>query len=501
MHFKTYLYNRINSTKFRLNGIIPSDRRPHKDKLCKAFRDHRVYSANALPPKVDLRSDMTPVEDQSKIGSCAANCLAGAYEYLTKKSDGRNTDVSRLFIYYNSRAKEKQSRTVSDSGCTMTSAIEALEEFGTCLESIWPYDISQVNSRPSDRAYEEAKNHKITDALKIEIDLNEMKSCLAQGFPFAFGLKLFKSFDKASTTGVVPMPNTSERIRASHGSHALLAVGYSDHSQSFIVRNSWGARWGEQGYCYIPYEYMTNRELCFDAWTIRKLNNPDKFSKQHWDNVDAINYLRAAVISLMSADGSNNNDEDNCIIEQIPEEDEPNRSEGNFAAGGPTNQWQNNSNGPRYDDNGGGGGGNPWYQQQQAGNSYPQYDQQQQYGAGGGYNYNQQQQWTAADYARNETGFPPNNNFGGHVQNPYPGGYQAPDMNYNNYQINPQYPVYPNGPNPQYPMYPNGPNPQNATYYPPPDNTMNFPGNGNQQYGPGFNYNNNPYNYPNQYRQ
>ena len=103
----------------------------------------------------------------------------------------------------------------------MTSAIEALEEFGTCLESIWPYDISKVNSRPSDRAFHEAKNHTITEALQVQIDLNEMKSCLAQGFPFAFGLHLFKSFDKASMGGAVPIPNASDRMRSSHGRSLL----------------------------------------------------------------------------------------------------------------------------------------------------------------------------------------------------------------------------------------------------------------------------------------
>ena len=111
---------------------------------------------------------------------------------------------------------------MTDSGCSMTSAIEALEEFGTCLESIWPYDVYKVNTRPSDQAFDEAKNHTITEALQIDINLNEMKSCLAQGFPFAFGLRLFKSFDQASKTGVVPVPNASDRIRSSHGrSHFL----------------------------------------------------------------------------------------------------------------------------------------------------------------------------------------------------------------------------------------------------------------------------------------
>lgn len=106
----------------------------------------------------------------------------------------------------------------------MTDVIEALEKYGTCLESIWPYDISMVNERPSDEAYEAAKDHKITEALQVNIDLYEMKSCLAQGFPFAFGLKLFSSFDQATTTGVVPMPNTYERSRQAHGKSVIYFV-------------------------------------------------------------------------------------------------------------------------------------------------------------------------------------------------------------------------------------------------------------------------------------
>jgi hypothetical protein len=122
-----------------------------------------------------------------------------------------------LFIYYNGRVKEGDDSDITDSGCSMTCAIEALEESGVCLESIWPYDISQVNTRPSDEAYQAAKPHKITEALQVNIDLNEMKSCLAQGFPFAFGLKLYASFDQAATTGVVPLPSTSDSGRQSDG--------------------------------------------------------------------------------------------------------------------------------------------------------------------------------------------------------------------------------------------------------------------------------------------
>lgn len=141
----------------------------------------------------------------------------GAYEYLIKKSHGTDIDVSRLFIYYNGRVKFTHSNNVTDSGCSMTNAIEALEEYGTCLESVWPYDITSVNKRPNAQAFSKGLKHKINQALHVKVDLNEMKSCLAQGFPFAFGLRLYTSFDQASHTGIVPMPSQDEQGRAEHG--------------------------------------------------------------------------------------------------------------------------------------------------------------------------------------------------------------------------------------------------------------------------------------------
>ncbi|CAF0990701.1 unnamed protein product, partial [Didymodactylos carnosus] len=280
---------KINEHRFRFNGLIESTRLPHKQCLRQKFDNILKYSPNDLPSKVDLREEMTAVEDQSQIGSCSANALAGAYEYLIKKHTGRNEDVSRLFIYYNSRAQDDLSAAVSDTGCSMTHAIEALDEHGACRESQWQYDITKVNQRPPPPAYTEAKNFTIDEALQVKIDLFEMKSCIAQGFPFAFGIKLFQSFDKARANGAVPMPSSSDTSRSSHGKHALLAVGYSDTSRAFIVRNSWGERWGDQGYCYIPYDYMTNSDYCFDAWAIRKLDSDD-LGSDHWDNNDEVNY-------------------------------------------------------------------------------------------------------------------------------------------------------------------------------------------------------------------
>ncbi len=151
--------------------------------------------------------------------------IIGAYEYLLKRTTGQNIDVSRLFIYYNARVKEDGSdENLEDSGCTVTSAIESLEESGTCLESIWPYIVKRVNKCPNNEAYQAAEYNKINDALQVKIDLHEMKSCLAQGFPFVFGLELYKSFDNAEKKGIVPMPKPSDKGRESHGRLDLIFI-------------------------------------------------------------------------------------------------------------------------------------------------------------------------------------------------------------------------------------------------------------------------------------
>jgi len=69
MPLKKFLINRFRNRKFRVNGLIRSTRLPNKQSLCQAFSDHVLYTPDQLPPKADLRDYMTPVEDQSQIGS------------------------------------------------------------------------------------------------------------------------------------------------------------------------------------------------------------------------------------------------------------------------------------------------------------------------------------------------------------------------------------------------------------------------------------------------
>ena len=166
--------------------------------------------------------------------------MAGLYEYLIKKSTGNHVDVSRLFVYYNARKKDLADQMskpkIIDEGCSITSAIEALKESGICLESIWPYKKKKVNLKPSSTSYKKARESSIVGAMEIPVDLRYMKSCLAQGFPFIFGLKLYESFGKASFNGGhVPTPTASSATRKSHGryEHVSFLKSLISHRRSF----------------------------------------------------------------------------------------------------------------------------------------------------------------------------------------------------------------------------------------------------------------------------
>ena len=62
------------------------------------------------------------------------------------------------------------------------------------------------------------------------------------------------------------MPALKEK---SVGGHAVMAVGYDDNKQTFLIRNSWGPKWGKKGCFTIPYAYLTSSRLASDFWTIR----------------------------------------------------------------------------------------------------------------------------------------------------------------------------------------------------------------------------------------
>ena len=233
-------------------------------------RDHR-YAAppaylTALPRSVDLRKLCPRMYDQGALGSCTANAIAGAIEFDRLKQKLPDFVPSRLFIYYNERVIEGTVGT--DSGAMIRDGIKSVASQGVCPEPEWPYVISHFTQKPPAKAYRDALTDRAVAYSRLTEDLNQMRGCLASGYPFIFGFTVYESFETAAVarTGHAPMPEPGERAV---GGHAVVAVGYDDRRQWFVVRNSWGTRWGIGGYFTMPYAYLIQPGLAADLWTIR----------------------------------------------------------------------------------------------------------------------------------------------------------------------------------------------------------------------------------------
>ncbi len=239
-------------------------------------------SPPALPASVDLRRWCSPIEDQGQIGACTAHAAAALIEYYERRAFGTYLDISRLFLY---KATRNLLNWTGDTGAYLRTTMEAMVLFGVPPEEYFPYDPANVDVEPSAFCYSFAQNYQTLTYFRLDAArttrpelLREIKMNLHRGVPAMFGFTVFGSISSASRTGRIPFPVRTDRRE---GGHAVAAIGYDDQMVirhpfadqetrgAILIRNSWGREWGEEGYGWLPYDYVLNH-LAIDWWTVLK---------------------------------------------------------------------------------------------------------------------------------------------------------------------------------------------------------------------------------------
>jgi C1A family cysteine protease len=215
------------------------------------------------------------------MGSCTAFAGTGLMEIVMNikgaKAAGKKVKhLSPLFFYYAERKQMEESgdmpkATKNDTGASSGLAAITATKIGCVPEEMAPYKDGKAgiafDATPA--MYEAAKGYTFGSKKRINT-IQGMKAALAAKKPFVFGLVLYKSqmTKEVAASGMLPLPAKGDEVV---GGHAVCCVGYDDTKQAFIVRNSWGASWGDKGYFYMPYEFFQTQYVgfrYFNCWTL-----------------------------------------------------------------------------------------------------------------------------------------------------------------------------------------------------------------------------------------
>ncbi|XP_052808978.1 procathepsin L-like isoform X1 [Mya arenaria] len=193
------------------------------------------------PGSVDWRQKgyVTSVKSQGACGSCWSFSATGAIEGQHFRKTGKLISLSEQQLV-------DCSRSYGNKGCGGGFKDQAMlyvkDAGGIESEKVYPYtDSSKVFSCRFTKSMAVAT---VTGVKKVDSTESSLMDAVASQGPIAVSIKVNKKF-KNYAGGIF---YDSSCISAEAG-HAVLAVGYgSTPGEYWLVKNSWGPRWGEKGY-------------------------------------------------------------------------------------------------------------------------------------------------------------------------------------------------------------------------------------------------------------
>jgi len=277
-----------------VNGKILNWKKGPEDS--RDFKSVRHLAAPVSLPAVFELPLQIPIYDQEDIGSCVANSACACYRFESAQIMGNfDFNPSRLFEYYN--ARKLQGWEKEDSGAYIRDGFKAMNKWGLAKEDLWPYRTSDFAKEPNSQVYSDGLNNVIVKYAAVQQSETVIKQTLLSGAAVSFGFNVYSSFMYGSWTSndpaIMPIPKKNEQML---GGHAVTIIGYDDSKKSFLIQNSWGTGWGNDGKFWMPYSFLLNSTECDDFWAIESIKstdpvnpvNPTPVSDIDWKAVSAV---------------------------------------------------------------------------------------------------------------------------------------------------------------------------------------------------------------------
>jgi hypothetical protein len=241
----------------RILNCLPS-RQPERDwGFEHAVGAGLLAARRALPASKDLREPWWKINDQKDTGSCVGWATADSvirWHFVKAGELPKDQLLSPRFIWMAAKESDEfvtQPTTFIElEGTSPKAALDIARKFGAVRDSILPFSSGRLYGDEAKTFYALAARLKISSYFNLGRNLGNWRTWLATKGPILTALNVDATWDNAKRThGKLDkyQPDTTR------GGHAVAFVGYT--SDRFIVRNSWGLTWGDQGFGYASLSY------------------------------------------------------------------------------------------------------------------------------------------------------------------------------------------------------------------------------------------------------
>lgn len=212
----------------------------------------RLLTIATFPSTLDLRGLCQPIRNQGSQGACAAMAGSAMKEVHEYKDYALHEYLSPQYIY-NMRPNK------TTSGMYMRDLMKILSKYGVCKETTYPYTTTMTITKA---ITSEANKFRIKGYASIST-IDGLKASLYSNGPAVIAVPVY---NKSNTLW------DQQPGELLQGGHAMAVVGYD--ATGFIIRNSWGTTWGNDGYTIFPYTHWGKQ---WEIWTtVDILTGPEK---------------------------------------------------------------------------------------------------------------------------------------------------------------------------------------------------------------------------------
>jgi len=247
----------------RICNVVPSRNTEEDWSLQIAIESSAIATPAArTPSSVDLRADWWNVGDQESTGSCvgwASTDGVARYHMVRAGRLPEDGHLSPRCTWMASKETDEFTNRpetfIEAAGTSLKAAMDFLRRYGSVLETLLPFHITtNMYLGDGNSFYAIAASRRIASYFNLRKDFKAWRTWLATTGPIMAGLQVDATWDNATATNGNLDTFQPGTVR---GGHAVCIVGYTKERR-FIVRNSWGTKWGDKGFAYASELYIKN---------------------------------------------------------------------------------------------------------------------------------------------------------------------------------------------------------------------------------------------------